>query len=495
MTSRVLLCILDGWGLPRQESVSAINDDTAPCFYDLLNAHGHASLQASGPGVGLPEGVQGNSEVGHLTIGAGAVRTSMHSLITRALEDKSFEALADWKEFVQTIQKRNKTVHIVTMLTGGFIHADKGHLQTVSKILHKNGIAIKLHAILDGRDSPPGMGHVYTQELLQNCPFVEIVTLSGREHCMDRSCDWNRTLKTYNAIIHGKNVGFDDLTTFFKDFNGEEFVEPCAKKGYKGFNYDQDTFLFLNFRADRMVQIVSALCDPHFTKPQTPKPLKQHWKSIAPYKRVQTIDFLLNHPPQTYTLGRYLFDQNVTQARISESEKSFHITYFFDGQQLLTGPTITHTHTPSFLDVTKNYEPNVPTNATAHNTILALQDPSVQFILVNFAACDLLGHTGNMRLTRQGVACVDRALSHIVSVAQENNVTVLVTADHGNADEMERNGKPHTGHSCNPVPFIIVSQKHKLSRVSGGLKDVAPSVLHVLSLEKPKNMQGHSLCV
>ena len=495
MEARVLLCVLDGWGIPQPSDIGAITQDTAPFFYDLKQIYGCAHLQASGAPVGLPEGVQGNSEVGHLTMGLGRPNPSMHSVVTQALNSTHLEQSLEWKSFLAAVKKKNNTVHILTMLSDGYIHADIRHFISVARMIQAKGISIKLHAILDGRDTPSGTAQKHLALLAEEVPFIDIVTLMGRAHCMDRGGTWPRTLQSYNTIVHGANPLFSEAHTFLTpSFKEDEFLSPCAQHQYSGFDYSQDTFLFLNFRADRMVQIVSALCDPNYSEPKPPAPQKQEWKSIAPYTKLPFIDYLLPHPPAQKALGHTLLDHQIKQARISESEKTFHVTYFFDGQNALKAPLIHTFTTPSFIDETSSYDPNMPTNGTTRHTLDALEDPSFRFILVNLASCDLLGHTGNTHQAAQGVSCVDRALSHIVHLAQTHDVVPIITADHGNAEVMEKSGSPHTGHTLNQVPLIIASHKHKLKRTSGSLQDVAPTILDALSIAQPSIMTGKSFC-
>lgn len=494
MEKRVLLCILDGWGLPKSEDVSAITPHTAPFFHHLQETFQSAALEASGTHVGLPDGVQGNSEVGHATIGLGDTQLSPHSIVSQHLEDGSLEASSNWMNFIQTIQQRNSAVHILTLLSTGYIHADLHHLISTAHILHKHNIKVKIHAILDGRDCPAGSAHDHIKTLLNKAPFVEIVTITGRERCMDRGNNWQYTLATYQTIIHGHNPQFTHPLDFITpDFCSDECLPPSSAHHHTGFDYSTDTFLFLNFRSDRMVQIVSALCDPNYTTAQPPNPSNQHWKSIVPYKRTHTISHLIPHAPARQALGHTLIDHNISQARISESEKLFHVTYFFDGRNKIDHPLISSLITPSFPNPSLPYDPNIPTNTTAHNIIKTIQGPAPNFILVNFAASDLLGHTGDIWHAKQGVSCVDNALAHITQVAWENDYIPIITADHGNAECMEKGGKAHTGHSCNPVPLLILSHHYKMKYTQGELKDVAPTVLDIFDINPPTNMTGRTL--
>lgn len=492
-SNRVLLCVLDGWGLPTNSKISAVSKTTAPFVSKLTENTPCIPLDASGLAVGLPENVPGNSEVGHTVLGAGTPLKSPPVFLANKLQhpDKLFEPL------LKEASKTNNTVHIVHLLSQGYIHSHDLFFIKTAQFLHTQGFRLKVHFFLDGRDSPQFSCRFLLEQVLKACPFIEVCSLAGRDIAMDRSLNWEKTLATFKTIRHGENKTFSDPMDVIKNISqSEEFLEPMAHVNYEGLD-EQNTFLFLNFRADRINQIVKALSDPNYHAPTEPNTTCQkNWFSIVPYTGNDSVRPLTTPPLPPASISKILTEHGIQQARIAEQEKKFHVTHFFDGMNFQESDLTTSYITPSF-EQTEHFlfDPNTCTNLTAQTTMQNLQNKSNQFILTNFAAPDLAGHTGDMQIAQQSVACVDRALSHVVHVALEENFSVLITADHGNVDEMFFNGAPHTGHTLNPVPFLALSNKPlTFYKKSGTLCDVAPSILSLLNIPIPSSVTGDILC-
>ncbi|MCY4413411.1 MAG: 2,3-bisphosphoglycerate-independent phosphoglycerate mutase [Alphaproteobacteria bacterium] len=487
---RLLLCILDGWGVPQSGQESAITPETAP-FVSSLSQHKHVQLNASGAAVGLLEGLQGNSEVGHLTIGAGAIYSSAHKIMSSAIEDGSIATKKEWATLLHNVHQNNGVLHIFSLLSKGAIHADLQHLLSITQLLHKQNVTIKLHAILDGRDSAPGSAYTFLETIKKETPFINICSIIGRDWALDRTQNWEKILKAYNMIIHAQGSKFDETEEVVTDcLETEEYLDPHVHRDYQGFQHDVDHFLFLGIRSDRMWQIATALSDANY-QGGAPQNTARAWLCMRPYHNTLMMPYLFADPARLNPLGYILEEHGIAQARIAESEKQAHVTFFFDNQKPLPGNT-KKLIADSYPNQEEHYSASLPTNSITRHAINTIEE-GVPFILINYAASDILGHSGDMELAQSGIACVDRGLDHLVRTAEEHNYTVLITADHGNAECITHQGKPFTSHTTNPVPFIVVGQ-HTFTHTSGGLSDVAPTVLSYFGITPPEHFTGKSLC-
>ncbi len=491
--SRILLCILDGWGIPSNIRQSAITPETAPFMTHLYNTEKFASLSASGTDVGLPPGIPGNSEVGHMVLGTGSPVKSPPVFLAEQFQQPEKIFLPLLNEAART----NNHVHLFSLLSDGYIHAHSSFLIQAAQFLKQKNITLTTHLFLDGRDSPIGSYHSLLNKVTSTCPHLNISTLSGRDFAMDRTQSWHKISQAYNTIVHGHNKGFVDPSEAVDGLSSEEFFVPQAHRDYQGFRPTESTLLFLNFRSDRTEQIVSALADPNYDSNQTPQPTNQNWFSILPYTNTPFIQSLTQGVPTPPSLSPLLTEHRITQTRIAETEKLFHVTHFFDAHQFQESDLVQSHIAPSLsFHNPMEFDPNVATNSIAKLAHNIIHHSDTQFTVMNFAAPDLAGHTGDMSIARQSVSCVDRALSHVIFAAREKGITCLITADHGNVDSMILpNGKKHTGHSTNEVPFFCLSNSDLTwLKKQGTLCDVAPTILKLLNISPPTFIQGSPLC-
>ncbi|MCY4413410.1 MAG: 2,3-bisphosphoglycerate-independent phosphoglycerate mutase [Alphaproteobacteria bacterium] len=488
-THKLMCIVLDGFGMPPEGGFkeSAITSETAPCITNFLQKK-HATLNASGEAVGLRAGLQGNSEVGHLTIGAGSVHDSIHKQISEALDDESFAKKDIWRTFTDSVLNSNGIVHVFSLLSDGAVHADIDHLLKISLLLYKQNITIKLHAVLDGCDSEPKSAYTFLETIKKQTSFVNICSITGRTWALDRNKDWAKTSKTYKAIIHAEAPTFVTTDEIIAEgTNAVKLTPPHVHTTYKGFDYAKDHFLFLNFRSDRMVQIATALSDENY--PKAPQSTERNWLCMCPYSHTLRMPYMFGDNQLPAPLGYILSAHGIRQARIAESEKKAHVTVFFDSHKDL--PDNTDVFIAKSNHSEECYNPH-PTNEVTELVINAITQ-KYGFIMVNYAAPDIVGHTGNMQVAKEGITSVDEAIDWIYSVAHKNGYTVIITADHGNAECMTRDERPFHSHTTNLVPFIVVGN-HTFIHTSGGLQDIAPTILAHYGIAQPDYFRGRSLC-
>ncbi len=501
--NRVLLMILDGFGYSESQKHNAIFLAKPETYNRLWKEYPHALIKNSGEDVGLPEGIMGNSEVGHLNLGAGRVVYQDLTKINKYLRDKGFESLPD----LQRIAKNPKgAIHLLGLLSDGGVHSHIDHLVAFLKAIQKIAMdkPVFIHVITDGRDTPPKSGVEYIQALqktVENYPNVQIASVMGRFYAMDRDKRWGRVELAYKALTEdGQFPEFDSaedaILDAYANEETDEFITPRIIRGGVRIT-NQDQALFFNFRADRAREISQALAGPGFKEFSTPvKVAAENWITMTRYQKDFPFPVLFQPQQLTNILGEIVSKKGEKQLRVAETEKYAHVTYFFNGGVEKPFDGEDRILVPSPKDVkTYDEKPEMSAYEVTKN-VLEGMDKDYRLIVVNFANGDMVGHTGNERAAVVAVTTLDKCLKEIYQKAKEKNFDILLTADHGNCEEMvdEKTGEAMTQHSMNPVPCLLISERFKNVKLAdGALCDIAPTILKILGWEQPKEMDGKPL--
>ncbi len=501
-----LLCILDGWGSREAADDNAISAAQTPNYSRMLKECPHALLATSGRAVGLPDGQMGNSEVGHMNIGAGRVIEQDLPRIDDAIADGSIATLPVLLDLIAKVKKAKGGVHLMGLMSPGGVHSHQKHMVTLARILSNAGVPIFVHAFLDGRDTPPKSASGYVKTFIQavkDLPGLRLATISGRYYAMDRDKRWDRVAKTYAAIANAKGERFDDaveaIQRSYENGITDEFVVPCVLGDYAGVA-DGDALLFANFRGDRAREISTALLDPgfeEFDRERLPKfstaaGLTEYSEALKPLMGAL-------FPPEEIadTLGEYAANLGLKQLRIAETEKYAHVTFFLNGGREDQFEGEERILVPSPKVATYDHQPEMSAPIVTDELETAILSGKYDLIVCNFANPDMVGHTGIMQAAIEAVHTIDNSLGRLRAAIEKVGGVMLVTADHGNIEMMKdpETGEPHTAHTTLDVPIIAINAKGTRSLTDGRLADVAPTLLDMMGLEKPKSMTGHSLCV
>lgn len=480
--SRVLLTILDGAGLRDEVKGNAFKQAKKANFDYLWNNYPHTELLASGQDVGLPKGQMGNSETGHLNIGAGRIVYQPLELINKSIEDRSFyenEVLLDVMKYAKN---NSKKLHFIGLISDGGVHSHINHLKNLLKMAKSNNVEeIYMHLITDGRDTLMDSGYKYVSEI-EKLDIGSVATICGRYYTMDRDKNYDRTLKGYKLMTEGISKEYKNSKDVFDDSykNGiyDEFIEPSLLNK-NGLIEKEDAVIWFNFRPDRAIQILSYL-----------ENITSHIATMMFVSNDIKAPFAFKLNDLKNTFGEYISDMGLKQLRIAETEKYAHVTYFFDGgvEKKLNGCDRILVHSPKV--ATYDLKPEMSAYEVTDKLLENMNKYDV--IILNFANPDMVGHTGNMSATIKAVEAVDENLGKIYEKACELGFTLLVTADHGNSEYMiDENNNPVTSHTTNKVPFIVCDKNLQLNE--GRLSDIAPTMLEFLRLGKPKEMTGESL--
>jgi 2,3-bisphosphoglycerate-independent phosphoglycerate mutase len=502
-TRKALLVILDGYGIADNPEVSAIDKADTPFFDSLIDQYPNARLSASGEDVGLPDGQFGNSEVGHLNIGAGRIVWQELSRINKSIKDGDFfenPVLTDAFEKA----KDNGRIHIMGLFSDGGVHSHNDHLFALLKMAKQYDLQnTYVHAFTDGRDTSPHGGAEYLKEFEEKAEEIgtgSIASVIGRYYAMDRDNRWERTQKAYDLLIHGKGVEVNSAEEAFKlSYDADvtdEFILPHIVKGKDNSRIQKgDVVVFYNIRGDRARQITKAL----FQKEELPfetSDLNLHYVTFTSYD--ETFDDFVHvaFPPTRLknTLGEYVSSKGLDQLRIAETEKYPHVTYFFNGGEETSNKGEIRVMIPSPKVATYDLQPEMSAQAVTDKLCKELSTEKFELAILNFANPDMVGHTGDMDATIKAVEMIDKKLQQVVETAREHKYEVLIIADHGNADCMvQPDGSPHTSHTTAPVPVVLVSDIYQGKLQSGILADVAPTLLKMMGLDQPGEMTGKPL--
>lgn len=504
--NRALLLILDGFGKSPNTIGNAIAQANTPNIDKFMAENPQAELHTSGLEVGLPEGIMGNSEVGHLNIGAGRIVYQLNTMISKDILDGTFGQNKAFQSAFSHVKESGSKLHLFGLLSDGNVHSNEKHLWELLKEAKKAGIKeVYYHAFMDGRDTLPTSGIKFIQEFLDKATEIgigKIATVNGRYYAMDRDNRWDRVEKAYRAIAVGNgNFAVDSIEAIEASYANkveDEFIiptvlqengQPIAKVE------DNDAVIFFNFRADRAREITRAFMQPDFTHFEVKKYSNLKFVTLSQYDINFTdwVEVAFKMPSMDNILGEVIANNNLKQVRLAETEKYAHVTFFFNGgkEDPFTGEERILVPSPSV--ATYDLQPEMSAPEVTEKLLEALKNPEYSLIITNFANCDMVGHTGFIDATIKAVETVDASVGKIAKVAKENGVSILLTADHGNAETMlDKDGNIMTSHSTNPVPIVIASPNVK-SLKSGVLADIAPTILTMMNLEIPKEMTGQIL--
>lgn len=504
----LVLVILDGWGLSERVDGNAIAMANTSNFNSFINEYPHCRLSCCGESVGLPEGQMGNSEVGHLNMGAGRIVYQELTRITRAIRDGSFFRNEELLKSVHSAKKKNKALHLMGLLSDGGVHSHISHLFALLDLAAREKMhSTFVHAFLDGRDVPPANARVYFDSLgqkLSELGFGAVATVMGRYFAMDRDRRWERTKRAYNAMVYGEGVRarapVEAVELGYKRGETDEFIQPTVITGGAGEPVAKvscgDSVIFFNFRPDRARQITRAFVERDFGCFDRGKGYPEvHFTCMTLYDK--TIDAPVAFKPQLLknTLGEVLSKNGITQLRLAETEKYAHVTFFFNGGVERPNPGEDRVLVPSPKVATYDLKPEMSAVEVTDKFLELFHLGKYGVIIVNYANPDMVGHTGDMDAAIKAVETVDHCLGRLVEAVLEKDGTILITADHGNADVMrDEEGRICTAHTTNPVPFILISRDAAgMALRDGRLEDVAPTILHLLGIPQPQEMTGKSL--
>ena len=505
----VILIVLDGWGINLSKEGNAVAVARAPIYDSLMNNYPHTRLFASGEQVGLPDGQMGNSEVGHLNLGAGRIVYQDITRITKSIRDGDFFENPVLKTAMAAVNKNNSALHLMGLLSDGGVHSHINHILAMFDMAKAQGLSrVYFHAFLDGRDTPPSSALGYIEQLEKHLAAIgvgKIASVSGRYYAMDRDKRWERVQKAYEALTMGEGIRKFSAVEAVKDSyehkRTDEFVLPTVILDQRtnaplGTMTDGDVVIFCNFRSDRAREITRTLTDQTFDGfPRQNAPHLAEVVCLTTYD--ETFKLPVAYPPLRLTkiLGEVVSGQGLRQLRIAETEKYAHVTFFFNGGEEQSFPLEDRVLIPSPRDVaTYDLKPEMSARELTDELAKRIRSKQYSFILANYANPDMVGHTGILKAAVKAVEVIDECLGRVLQAAQESGAVVMITADHGNLEVMtdKTTGQPHTAHTTDPVPFILVGEKAGL-RDDGCLADVAPTVLRVLGLQQPPEMTGKSL--
>ncbi len=502
----VMLLILDGWGYRRPLTPdNAIENGKTPNWHSLLDNYPHCLVETSGLAVGLPDGQMGNSEVGHMNLGAGRVVMQDLPRIDLAIKDGSFAKNAILLDLVDTLKKNGGTCHVMGLMSPGGVHSHQDHIVALCQALSSNGIPVAVHAFLDGRDTPPSSAKEFVaafEKSVQAMPGVKIATIAGRFYAMDRDKRWDRVEAAYNAMAYaeGKRYATADeaIAASYAAGVTDEFVVPCVIGDYQGMS-DGDAVLMANFRADRAREILYALADNTFDGFVRKKPIALSMSAGMTEYSVDHNRFmktLFGPEALNNIFGQVVSEHGLTQLRIAETEKYAHVTFFFNGGEekefkgeeriLISSPKV----------ATYDLKPEMSVYEVTEQLLDVIENKKFDVIVCNFANGDMVGHTGKMDAVLKAVAAVDECLGKVTKAIKDVGGVLLVTADHGNAEKMvdEKTGEPYTAHTVGKVQAVLVNSEYPVKSMHDGkLADIAPTLLELLGIEKPVEMNGNSL--
>jgi len=506
----VVLAILDGWGYREERDDNAIAMANTEAFNSLWNNYPHTTLEAGGRAVGLPTGQMGNSEVGHLNIGAGRVVWQDITKIDVSVEDGTFFKNPVILQLINHVKRNNSRLHFIGLISDGRVHASDIHYKALLELAKQQelyGTQVAYHCILDGRDKPPttGIGFVLElKQILAEANLGVIADVVGRYYGMDRDNRWERTQKAYELFVNGAGQKYHDpveaVQHSYMNSVTDEFVLPAVMvdAGEKPVApvRDGDAVFFFNFRADRMRQILKAFALKNFNRFPREKRPDAAMATMTEYEEGQRPPFAFKRTPMHNTLPEVVGGQGLRWLAVGETEKYAHITYFFNGGVEKTLPGERRILVPSPKVPTYDLQPEMSAEAIADNIVQALEKDEADVIVCNFANADMVGHTGNLARTIEAIEAVDGCIERIKEAIAKRDGVFLVTADHGNAEVKDNTGQ-HTSHTTNPVPFILYGSGFEGSKLrhGGALCDVAPTILGILDIAKPAEMDGQSLIV
>jgi len=507
-TKPIMLMILDGFGINEKSDGNAVKQANTPNIDKLMKKYQTTKIYTSGLKVGLPDGQMGNSEVGHTNIGAGRIVYQELTKITKSIEDGDFFAIPEFIEAIENCKKYNSKLHILGLVSDGGVHSHIRHLYGLLEMAKRRDFEnVYVHCFLDGRDTPPASAEGYITELeekMKEKGIGKIASISGRYYAMDRDKRWDRVEKCYNALVKGEgNKSASATIAIENSYQKEvfdEFVEPtviCNGETPIATIGEHDSVIFFNFRPDRAREITRAIVDPKFDGFETKK-METYFVCFTSYdETMPNVKIAFKKEPLVNTFGEVVSKNGLKQLRIAETEKYAHVTFFFNGGEEKQYPGEDRILVPSPKVATYDMQPEMSAREVTEKVVEAINLNKYNVIILNYANPDMVGHTGSLPAAIKAVETIDECVGKVVEAMLAHDGTMLITADHGNCEQMidYKTGDPHTAHTTNPVPLILVTENKDLRIKEGKLADLAPTMLDILGIEKPEEMTGESILV
>ena len=503
-----MLMILDGFGINEEENANAVKLANTPNIDKLMKTCPTTIMHTSGLDVGLPDGQMGNSEVGHTNIGAGRIVYQELTRITKSIEDGDFFSNKELVNAIENCKKNNSKLHIFGLLSDGGVHSHIRHLYAILELAKRKDFEdVYVHCFMDGRDTPPSSGEIYITDLenkMKEKGVGKIATISGRFYAMDRDKRWERIEKAYNALVNGEGEKATSAVKAIEDSYQkeifDEFIvptvilsgdEPVAKIE------KNDSIIFYNFRPDRAREITRTLVDPNFNEFEVKKDLNLYYVCMTSYdETMPNVKIAFKKEELKNTFGEYISKLGYTQLRIAETEKYAHVTFFFNGGEEKQYKGEDRILVPSPKVETYDLKPEMSAYEVTEKLIEAINSKKYDNIILNYANPDMVGHTGSLEAAIKAVETIDECIGKVVEAVEAQEGVLIITADHGNVEQMidYKTGEPHTAHTTNPVPLILVGMEN-VKLKEGRLADLAPTMLDIMNLEKPAEMTGESIII
>lgn len=502
----MMLMILDGYGINENEKGNAVKLANTPNIDKLMKTCPTTTIYTSGLKVGLPEGQMGNSEVGHTNIGAGRIVYQDLTKITKSIEDGDFFSNEVLTKAIENCKKYNSNLHVMGLLSDGGVHSHERHLYAILELAKRNDFDnVYIHCFMDGRDTAPTSGEGYVaklEEKMKEKGVGKIASLSGRFYAMDRDKRWQRVQKAYDAMVNGKGEkatsAIQAVEASYQKEVFDEFIEPTVI-----YNQDapvatigkHDSVICFNFRPDRAREITRTLVDKDFNEFETKKDLDLYYVCMTPYdETLENVEIAFKKEALKNTFGEYISKHGLKQLRIAETEKYAHVTFFFNGGEEKQYEGEDRILVPSPKVETYDMKPEMSACEVTDKVVDAINSKKYDSIILNYANPDMVGHTGNLEAAIKAIETIDKCVQRVVEAVNAQNGMLLITADHGNSEQMidYKTGEPYTAHTTNPVPLILVG-KDNIKLKEGKLADLAPTMLELMGMEIPKEMTGESI--